>query len=163
MVFSISIFIIGLFFNIICHTTHDVTVTNTTATKMGILVGFIQQRDTSIESVADILVRDLQTSGQFFVHKQKLVSAPKCTKDITSFFAQGYHFVLIINAGRKKKTIEYRLFDSLTGAMIKQASGAYHKKVKAIQGWAHHIADIVWSVLTGKKVCFLLKLRIAKR
>lgn len=140
----------------------DVAVHNATTAKMGILIGSIGHNKT-ITDMVDVLQRDMQASDQFYTKKHIFNTAPKNAQEITTFFPQGYHFVLIINNGRQKHTLEYRLYDATTGSMITQASGAYQKKGKSIQGWAHHIADKMWPIITGEQSMFSSKIAYCKQ
>lgn len=141
---------------------HDIAVHNISAAKMGILIGYVGDYNNILSQIVDVLIRDMQVSDQFYVQKYVFASKPKNAQDITLFFQQGYHFVLIINGGRKKGVLEYRLFDATTGSMITQASGAYRKKGKSVEGWAHHIADKIWPILTGQQSMFASKIAYCK-
>lgn len=140
----------------------DVAIQSSRTAQMGILVSVIGSRDQTLQKVADIIVADLQASGQFYSKKHQLNAAPKNAEAIKAFFVQGYHFVLIINNSSKKKSIEYRLFDATTGIMVPHASGAYHKRGKSVEGWAHHIAAVIWPIITGQQSMFMSKIAYCK-
>jgi len=138
------------------------TVRGTQSAQMGIIVSHIGSQDDALVQLVDVIMHDVQASGQFYSKKHYFSVTPNKTQDIKQFFAQGYHFVLVVNRSKKKDDLEYRLFDTITGSMVAKASGLYHKRGKSIQGWAHHIAAAVWPVLTGQASMFSSQIAYCK-
>jgi tol-pal system beta propeller repeat protein TolB len=139
-----------------------IIVRNANTQKMGICVGYLGEHDIKIAAIAEDIARDMRASGQFHVDTMLMASAPKKMSDITAFLKQGYHFVIIIHHASRKRDIEYRCYDTTMGRMIKEASGRYRKQKTRPTGWAHHIAQKIWPVLTGNQGMFTSKLAYSK-
>jgi TolB protein len=135
---------------------------NTQSKKMGISISYIGENDTLLENIAHIIAKDMSYSNQFFTKVHALSHAPKQVRDITDLCKQGYQFAIIINHSSRKRDIEYRVYDTTMGHMIKQASGKYIKQKTKPIGWAHHIAQKIWPVLTGQPSMFTSKIAYSK-
>lgn len=139
--------------------THD-TIVHVSAlkhTKMPLLVALL---DSELQEVASIMAHDLQFSGQFAVTVEHFKIKPH-KKNLVKLFDNNYSLVIFLKKNRQKKTIEWRLYDTMTAHMI--AGKEYGNRSFNPRVWAHAIADSVWPVLTGQKSSFSSKIAYCKQ
>lgn len=110
-----------------------------------------------IIDVAQTIAADFSFSGQCVVTVQKWHKKKVTQESIKHLYDQGYALALFVNK-KKKKYIEWRLYDTMDDQLNMLAGKRYNKKGTQPRGWAHTIADAVWPLITGEKSFFSSKL-----
>lgn len=108
-------------------------------------------------NVAQAIASDFSFSGQCTVAVQQWHKHKVTKESIKNLYEQGYCLALFINK-KKKKHIEWRLYDTMDTQLTMLAGKRYTKRGMALRGWGHAIADAVWPLITGEKSFFSSKL-----
>jgi TolB protein len=110
-----------------------------------------------LEDVGQTVARDINFSGQCLATIQQW-GKKKVTKELLhELYDAGYTLALFVNI-KKKKYIEWRLYDTMDTQLTMLAGKRYRKQGDSARGWGHSIADAVWPVITGEKSFFSSKL-----
>ena len=122
------------------------------------LVISVVEGSAQLTEVATMMQHDFSFSGQFDVSINKGKKKPT-KKDIKKLFAEGFSLAVFLSEG-KKNSIEWRVYDTLQGKMVK--GKRYAKRGIVCGGWAHNIADVVWPILTNQHGFFSTKIAYCK-
>lgn len=110
-----------------------------------------------LETVAQTIARDMNFSGQCEATIQQWGKKKVTKESLQNLCQDGYTLALFINV-KKKKYIEWRLYDTMDTQLTMLAGKRYRKQGSAARGWGHALADAVWPVMTGEKSFFSSKL-----
>lgn len=115
--------------------------------------------EAELASVMQTIKKDFEFYGQFSVEILTL-QEPLTKKSIAQLYNQGYKLALFLNATQTHE-IEWRLYSTHNSHMIKGKK--YSKRGSIEREWAHHIADMVLPVLSGKPGSFSTKIAYCKQ
>jgi len=129
--------------------TENLTVSGAQSIKMPLRIITLDKTNQELNTVAQIIKKDLNFTNQFTTTTQAL-SAPtppkKLQTTIKKLCTNGTPIALCLSAS-ENNSIEWRLYDTMNITMI--AGKTYKKKGTVLRGWAHAIADKVLNALTG--------------
>jgi len=115
-----------------------------------------------ITNVSDIVVSDLQRSGQFSpIDKDKLIARPRALEDVNYKLwrvAGIDHLVIgkvkVIQANQYE--ISFRLLDVFKGTQV--LGYQFSANERTIRSVSHHISDLIYENITGQKGAFDTKI-----
>jgi tol-pal system beta propeller repeat protein TolB len=147
----------------ICSSLHGlVMVHNKQAKPLGIYINCMSNAQAPLAACVQLLCQDIESTGQFTC-TMSLCDAPPATRaEITALVAQGIHLYIIVNQAQQSASIEYRIYDSTTGHLIPHGSGCYKRQGLLVREWAHHLAQKIWSIITGQEGIFTSRIAYAK-
>jgi Tol biopolymer transport system component len=114
--------------------------------------------------------RCLESDGMFTIHVETMKSAPNKKSTVKKLFKQEYDCALFLTFEGDKKPIEWRIYDTLEGSMVKgkrhQDSLSYNSSTTGGaygRTSAHVIAEDIVQELTGVRPPFSTKLAYRKQ
>lgn len=162
IVYKKQFFLLALMSSVSVQADNELVIHGASSQKMGICVGCIGSHNKELQTMADYIAHDMGASDQFFAKTISFDTAPRTKDVITTLLKEGYQFGIFINHAPHADAIEYRTYDTTTGHMVKEAGGRYVKQKTSVAGWAHHIAQKIWPVLTGNQGMFTSKIAYSK-
>lgn len=139
----------------------ELTVSGSQKAQMPITL-FVLDESEQLTILAQRIQKDLSFTGQFCVTTQQFPtgkSKKELLTKIKALFLDGTPLAICINA-HTEKSIEWRIYETAQISMIEGKE--YKKRGKAIRGWAHAIADDIWTTLTGQKGFFSSRIAYCK-
>lgn len=124
---------------------------------MRIFLGFID-RSMSCKSFVSDLKRCLEFGDMFAVTSKPLKKAPSKKSSVQRLFKNEYDCALFVETSTHNDTVEWRLYDTLTGEMIAGKRAACGKTLDA-----YKIASDIIFTLTGDTTSFLSAIAYRKR
>ncbi len=124
------------------------------------LIAVTPEQDAELYHIAELLAQNIQRSGQFRV-KVKGCTAPSTASELEKLLDKSYPLELFLSQSPDKKHVQWRLYDVHDGHLIKGKS--YAKRGTLAHGYAAHIADELWPVLTKQSSSFSTKIAYVKR
>ena len=122
------------------------------------IIGTIERKPTpSLQDIVALMQKDFSFTGQFKIVTQPFDKVPS-KKEVKALGSQAL-FALFVTAHGTH--FEWRLYDTINGAMV--AGKKYKKRGDHIRGWAHNMADMVWTALTGDEGFFSTRIAYCKR
>ena len=109
-----------------------------------------------LEDISEVLKKDLEFSGQFDIQSE-LFEKIRSKNDILGLFDKGYSMAIFLNKGRG---VEWRIYDTMQAEML--MGKLYKKQGDSFYGWAHNIADDIWSQLAGQEGFFTSKISFSE-
>jgi TolB protein len=140
----------------------ELTISGAQQTHMPIAIIVLDATSDELNTIATIIKKDLQFTGQFQPCIKKFnAELPKkqLRKEMKKLCAAGTPLALCINT-TSPNNIEWRLYDTIQISMI--AGKKYKKKGTVVRGWAHAIADDAWKMLTSNDGFFSSRLAYCK-
>lgn len=131
-----------------------------TVKAMSLLVGVLPADDAELTAIAQILVKNLERSGQFTVTLKGL-KEPSKKSEFEGLFEQGYPLQIFLNHEEGKKAIGWRLYDVADKKLVHGRK--YTKRGSSAHGYADNLADDIWPVLTSQPSSFSSKLAYVKK
>ncbi len=112
--------------------------------------------DDNFKNLVKKIAQNISLSGQYDVHV-KSIEMPKKKSDIKNFSEQGFYLVIFVEQSFDKNFIEFRVYDSALGDMVKG------KKIEVCPDIADIISNYVWLELSGEQGVFGTKIAYVKR
>ncbi len=132
-------------------------VTAKQRTKFKLLVGMLQESN-ELRSVAELIKKSFEFSGQFAVEVRTIANITK--KDEVMALAQDGYTLAVFVGYSAPSTFVWRLYDTQRVAMLQGKT--YHKRGNNLRGWAYNLADEIWPALTGQDGIFSTKIAYCK-
>lgn len=126
--------------------------------RVKLLICCMGKKNQEVGRVCERIKKDLSFTKQFAVAVNHVFSLTQ-RGDVRKFFRAGFPLVLFLSEG-KGGVLEWRLYDAEHAIML--AGKQYQKRGRSIELWGHHIADVVWPVLTGQPGPFSTKIAYCK-
>lgn len=150
------IIVLGLFVSLESFCAQSLTVKAVANQKLPLVICTLGLSN-ELETVAQTIARDINFSGQCCATLQQWGKKKVTKEGLHELYDAGYTLALFINI-KKKKYIEWRLYDTMDMQLSMLAGKRYRKQGEVVRGWGHAIADAVWPVMTGEKSFFSSKL-----
>lgn len=135
----------------------ELTVTGSQQAKMPLAL-FVLNESEQLSDIARTIQKNLEFTDQFSVTIHN-TSIKELLKDMKLLCAQGTPLAACINSN-SEKIIEWRLYETAQMTMIEGKK--YKKKGTVVRGWAHAVADELWTTLTGQKGFFSSRITYCK-
>ncbi len=127
---------------------------------MPLLVVVSPENDTELMSIAQILAKNLERSGQFTV-TLKATREPSKKSELEGLFEKGYPLQIFLQHDDGRKSIGWRLYDVADQRLVKGKKCT--KRGALAHGYADNLADDIWPVLTNQPSSFSSKLAYVKK
>lgn len=127
-------------------------------TPIPLRIGYLEGKNN--QELADVVThmqKNFMFTGQFYVDAQLYDKVPH-KKELTVLHEQGTLFMLMLK--EIPHGYEWHLYDTMNAALV--SGKKYAKKGDVVRGWAHNMADDVWSALTGQEGFFSTKIAYCK-
>lgn len=139
----------------------DVHLTDTARREaMGLLIAVIDESDTELHSIAQIMARNLERSGQFKVTVRSIKN-PETKEELNAFLDKRYPLEIFLSHADNRRFIAWRLYDVHDAQLIKGMK--YTKRGTSVHGYADNVTDELWPVLTKQASSFSSKIAYVKR
>lgn len=127
---------------------------------MPLLLGVSAAEDKELMSIAQILAKNLERTGQFTV-TVKVIKEPSKKSDLENLFEKGYPLQIFLHHDEDKKSIGWRLYDAADQHLVRGKKCP--KRGAFAHGYADNLADEIWPVLTSQPSSFSSKLAYVKK
>jgi len=139
----------------------DIQVKAVHNAKVRLAVCVASDAQQELKEVAHIIKNDCMFSGQFEVSTVAVPAINDVNEErmLSVLCERGYILALYL-VYKSDLEIEWRLYDTASKTMIEKR--VYSKRGASRRWWGHHLADLIWPVLTGQDGFFSSRIAYCK-